>query len=1337
MQRLIILLFTLLAFTTFQLRGEGTQRTARLFNEPSAVAGEYTGFCQDHDGFLWIGTDRGLMRFDGNVCDIYVHNDEDPGSLSDSRVLGVICDSKGRVWVGTANGLNLYDANTDTFKIIKIPQRDFYGYIIALCEQTDGTVTFIVSGVGLYFISENKGDPVAVRYLPGIVSEKEFNSIVCAKNGRLYLGTHDGSVASVASNGQVSMIKVSDTSYIRDLAIEEDGNILVSTLNDVYRIEPATDKLTHLTCASTININRLSNSANGRVYVATAGDGLWEIPNGSSLVNITSDLYCPFMNLNTAKIGAVYSAPDGNLWLGCNYYGIVMVPGRQIPFLYRKLVDTFPDFGGGLSALSVWQGNVLAGLDKGRLALFSPDGKLKMHTAVPTGGLISSIEVTDGQKALIGVANEGVWELDLSTGGLRKMLEIPGKYPSVVICEGKGDDLFIGVHGAGLLRYNRKSGEKNWLPYDPDGNRLTNPYITSLQRTPDNKIWIGLYGGIACYDLNTDTMLEINQEPFLKGATFAFTPSGDGSVMVGTSHGLMHFHPQKGLLRKYTTSDGLTDNDVRSIVIDDKGGKWIGTMRGLSYMTPSNDKILSYYGGYGLVETTFNNVRYSPSNRRVYLGSNLGITSFRPDSVPAPGFGNDIKVSALYLNGQKLSPSSHQGSHFMIDGNLANPDSLYLPYKDNALTLCLSTMDFRDASNVRYIWRLHGNDEWMKTGPGENLIYLPHMDPGEYDLEIAALENNVTSATTHIRLHISTPWYMSGWAKLIYLLVFITLLVLGWLLLKKKREEKINDAKIKFFIDVSHDIRSPMTLILSPLESLLKEPFDSDVRSKLQLMHRNAQRILSLVNQLLEIRKLEKGKMRLSCKLTNLNSFVQELVDMFRTQAADKKQTLTFEGDPEMGEIWLDRDNFDKILVNLISNAIKYTPDEGKIDVQVSTVYDERLGPCASVSVKDTGIGLDSKTQARIFDRFYRVNDGNDHNAPGFGIGLDLCRRLVELHHGEIKGSNREDGVKGSIFTVLVPIEESYYADEELIIGGEESELTSGKHLMIAGSTHTDGASVHKARPSTMGKRVLIVDDDTELRDYLSSYLGQSYKVKSASNGVEALKIVSDWQPDLIISDVMMPEMDGLTLLKRLKSNTDIHHIPVVLLSSKTAIADRMQGWDRGADGYLGKPFSAEELESLIDTLIDNRLRMKGKYSGAQDTEGKIEDPNVKGNDEQLLERIIKVINIHIDDPQLNVEKLSLEVGVSRAHLHRKMKDLIGMTPSDYIRNIRIRRACIYLRKRDLEVTQAAYKVGFTSQSHFSTHFKRYTGFTPSEYRVKCLSGNAPELPDPDIEIEE
>ncbi|MDE6399662.1 MAG: helix-turn-helix domain-containing protein, partial [Muribaculaceae bacterium] len=804
----------------------------------------------------------------------------------------------------------------------------------------------------------------------------------------------------------------------------------------------------------------------------------------------------------------------------------------------------------------------------------------------------------------------------------------------------------------------------------------------------------------------------------------------NGDVIVATSHGLYEIDGKSGVIRRFTREDGLIDNDIRSVAIDRNGGRWIGSLRGLSYQNPETGKIITYHGGYGLVEKAFDHIVYSPEINTIYLGSNLGITSFCPDSVNTIGFDADVRLSAIYLNGRKLMRESGDRGVAVMGGTSGMPSMIRLPYKDNALTLRLTTMDFRDGSNVKYVWRLLGlGNEWISTRPGENLIYLPHLDPGNYTLEIKAMENNLTSETSVMKIHISSPWYMSVLAKILYFLVLAVIVLLVWLVFKKKREEKENEAKIKYFMDISHDIRSPITLILSPLESLLRQPFDNDVRIKLKTIHRNANRILSLVNQLLDIRKLEKGKMRLRCRETDLNAFVGELVDMFKPQADEKGVELRFEGDVDMPKVWIDRNVVDKILVNLISNAIKFTPRDGNIVVRLSDNEKGESG-FVRISVIDTGIGLDSKTSGRIFDRFYQAYDNDGNTKGGFGIGLDLCRRLIEFHHGDISGANRKDGIKGSVFSFTLPVGTECYTDDELRSKIPESgKMREDVPDVVRQPEFTDEPQDMKRHKVSSKKRsILVVDDDKELMEYMCGHLGQRYKVMGAGDGKEALRIVADNQPDIIVSDVMMPVMDGITLLRRLKGNADTHHIPVVLLSSKNEVSDRMTGWDKGADAYIGKPFDVEEIEALIDNLIDNRLRIKGKFSGVQETDGKISSPEVKSADDALMERIMKIIDKSIDDPKLNVEMLSAEVGISRAHLHRKMKDMIGMTPSDFIRTIRIRRACELLQKGSVEVTQVAYALGFASQSHFSTTFKNFTGMTPSEYRARCIAGDVPGM---------
>lgn len=1336
MNRLILLFITIfiaLFISRSYATSESVQslRSGWLYASPGAVASDYTSFCMDHDGFLWIGTDRGLMRFDGNSYDFYTHDSSDSTSISDNRILDLLCDNSGRVWVATANGLNLYDPENNSFSVIKNPVQNFYGYVIAITQQTDGTVTFIISGIGVFDIIDKKEGPVAVKkYIPYFEEDKELNSLVCGKNGKLYAGLPTGELCVIERNGEISRIKVSK-GFIQDISIESDGNLIVSDVNNLYRLRVSDNSVIPLPCKRQLYINRLSNDSDGSVYIATAGQGLWRVRTGCDEVEDCYYIYSSFLNLNVMNIGDVYSASDGNLWIGCNYYGIVMIPERQLPFSYRKLSDLLSDFNGGINSMGEWNGNVLIGLSNGRIVLMSPLGKIIKRINVPGGGLVSSFKKAGNNKLLVGVTNSGVWELSLPEGKIEKIIDIPGKYISLLTEIGKADDIFVSVHGLGVMRYFRNTGKTEWLEHKAENNRLTNPYVTSMCRTHDNKIWMGLYGGLACYDLNGDSLMLIDQQPFVSGASFDVAPDKRGGAIVATSHGLYWIDPGKGVLKKYTQEDGLIENDVRSVIVDRKGGRWIGSLRGLAYQNPDNEKIISYYGGYGLVENSFNNMVYSSDNNTVFLGSNLGITLFTPDSVSSPDFDTNIKVSAIYLNGRKITSSTMFSGKKAIVGPSINPESLHLPYKDNALTLRLSMMDFRDGSNVKYVWRLKGvGDEWINSRPGENLIYLPHLDPGKYKLEIKAMENNIASEVTEIDVYVSSPWYLSSLAKILYFICFVSLLALVFILLKKKRQEQENDAKIKYFMDISHDIRSPITLILSPLESLMKEPFDDNVKIKLKTIYRNANRILSLVNQLLDIRKLEKGKMRLVCTKTNIHDFVSELVDMFKPQASEKGIELGFMSAENVPDIWIDRRVVDKILVNLISNAIKYTPKGGNIVVELECKdKDTFFYNYVEIRVIDTGIGLDNKNLDKLFERFYQSGDESGNSKGGFGIGLDLCNRLIKLHHGYISGKNREDGVKGSVFSIKLPVDKSCYSEDEIKERSDKDEriaLEEDNNKQEHSTLLVENAETVRPRRKSPRCSILVVDDDKELLEYICNHLSLRYKVTGVSNGAEALKTLADNKPDLIVSDVVMPVMDGLALLRSLRQNTDTYHIPVVLLSSRNDISSRISGWDKGADAYIGKPFNVDELEVIIDNLIENRLRIKGKFSGSQDMGGKIMAPEVKGNDEILMDRIIKTMNKLIDDHQLNVEFLAKEVGISRAHLNRKIKDKVGMTPSDFIRSIRIKRACELLQKGDLEVTQVAFYVGFTSQSHFSTAFKNLIGMSPSEYRTKCIEGNIP-----------
>lgn len=895
-------------------------------------------------------------------------------------------------------------------------------------------------------------------------------------------------------------------------------------------------------------------------------------------------------------------------------------------------------------------------------------------------------------------------------------------------CQGNDGCLYVGVYGMGLLRYDPSSGEKTWVSRDSGGKDLIPPFFTTIIPQGDF-LWIGLYGGFGCYDTSTGKFMEIDQSPFIAGATYAVAPENERCILVGTSNGLIRYDPESGKTIRLTTNDGLADNDVRSIIIDKTGSFWIGTMHGLTRIDKEFQDITAYSGGHGIEETTFERMVYSEEANRIFATGRLGITAFSPDSLSPIAFKSPLRISSIYLKGMELNQSSTINGRRVIEGNAISPEVLNLPFNENSIVLSLSTMDFRDTSNMNWLWRMDEEEEWKELPKGTDMVHLPSLRPGSYRLEFKAKEAGIESPVSSVMIRVAQPWYFTWPAKMMYFLVLLALLVMTAVIVRKRHVERINEKKMQFFIDMSHDIRSPLTLIINPLESLLKEPLESDIHNKIRIVYRSAHRILNLVNQLLDLKRIDYGKKALECRPTLLPDFIGEIVEMFRPQALEKGLVLEFDKGHEVSEVWIDRAVVDRILVNLISNAIKYTPEKGKIEISLRSRTDRKIGNCAEIIIKDTGIGFGRSPMEDLFSPFHRLENGKSFSDEGYGLGLDICRRYATLHHGVVKGENRKDGIGGSIFTVLIPTEKKRYGSEELVEGEGLSEYDGDKIDMSTVpvqvfSNESEGGQHKKGLYAEC--RVLVVEDDRELRENLCAYLNGFYKVLSACDGSEGYRLAQEYKPDVLITDILMPNIDGLQLVRKLKSNSDTMHIPVVILSSKRDVADRLVGWRIGAEAYLGKPFDFNELRVIVRNLIEGRTILKGKYAVTSGNDNIITPlaSELKGKDASLMERISKILNEKIDEEDMNVDRLAHEVGLSRSQLYRRLKEQFGVNPSDMIRNIRLKRACELLKTANLDITQIAYKLGFSSQSQFSTTFKRFMGYTPSEYRLKHTGNN-------------
>jgi signal transduction histidine kinase/DNA-binding response OmpR family regulator len=543
------------------------------------------------------------------------------------------------------------------------------------------------------------------------------------------------------------------------------------------------------------------------------------------------------------------------------------------------------------------------------------------------------------------------------------------------------------------------------------------------------------------------------------------------------------------------------------------------------------------------------------------------------------------------------------------------------------------------------------------------------------------------------------PSYASTWAYLFYFMLIMAVLVIALIAYERRRRVELEEAKMKFLIDATHDIRSPLTLIMGPLNKLKKRLNGDEVnKAEIDIIEHNAQRLLLLVNQILDERKIDKNQMRLHCRETDMVKFVAGICTLYQFNARQRNIAYKFTHDE--GDVigWIDRINFEKVITNLLSNAFKYTSDNGEIEVRLT--HDEKR---INILVLDTGVGFKDENTEKLFERFYQGHNTEGKNVEGTGIGLNLSRALVNMHGGKIIATKRSDGKSGACLTVTIPTGNTHLKPEEVVVEEENTENTKTK------------------KRASRNLKILVVDDDYDIAQYIKDELSDWFKFDLTNNGKDALSALLSNNYDLVISDVMMPEMDGITLLKKIKSNSLISDVPVILLTSKGDVDDRMEGFKEGADGYIAKPFSMDELHVLIDNLIDNVRRLRGKFSGVQEQEGNVETMEVKGNNDALMERIMKSINENLSNTDFNVEMLTDDIGLSRAQLHRKMKEITGISTSEFIRNLRLEQAAKLIKEGKINVQQVAYSVGFNNQTHFSTVFKKHFGLSPTEYASKSV----------------
>lgn len=1322
---------------------------------------------QDKRGFIWVATEDGLNKFDGNRFIVYKKNKNEPDALLNNYVKTLFEDSKGRFWVACINGIQIYDQATHTFQSIPIRHnRDNMAPQTSanIIELQNGEIWLGTYGGGIISLKENEFIPqeelnrkIQSYFIQTIYEDSKQNIWIATENKGLFCYTpSNGQVQNFTAPGQLTSEDIS--CFCED----KEGTLFISTLNGgLMKLNPSNSQFTPIPYKGNnrLSIKTLTIDNNNNLYIGTEGFGL-KIYNRSTNSIDDYDVHNGVFDLSSSKVHSILEDKDGNLWLGIFQKGLLMIPSMPNKFNYYGY-KSFPksEIGSScvMSILVDRQNVAWIATDNDGLYAVNDEGKQILHFkeegsnhSAPRN-IICLLEDSE-HKLWIGSYLSGLTLMNKQTGvctPVNEQLSTPKASDNkkiFCIAEDRNQHIWVGTYGSGVYKMDisgkvinqyqsSKSQNENWQV-----NKLCNDWINCIIEDNEGLLWIGTCNGLSCFNPKTENFINYLSQNNLLPNTFVHTLLQDdkGFIWVGTSEGLYKFDKRTQKFSIYTTQQGLPSDVICGMVQDDMNNYWISTHQGMSKLIADTETFINYTASDGIQGNEFTRGAFYKDHRgKIYFGGTGGVTSFYPKDIAEPDKKLRIEITDFILGNHSVRKGDMLGKHAITDSDVMDATRFTLTYERNSFRMELSTLDFANPERIIYQYKIKELEtNWLNTSPGMNRVSYANLSPGTYTLMVRAKDNKSTSDIRTVEIVVTPPWYNTWWAKvlwsclLVLVLYALTMYAISRIhrrqeIMKQRHQEQINEAKLQFFINISHEIRTPMTLIISPLEKLIAE--HSEKQQVYLMIYRNAQRILRLINQLMDIRKLDKGQMHLKFRETDMVGFIEDLMQTFNYQAQKKNITFTFDKelpDADSLKVWIDLNNFDKVLMNVLSNAFKYTSDGGNIHILLKTghnsAYRGALKDYFEICVTDDGIGIDKDKIKQIFERFYQINNDMTQSNFGTGIGLHLARSLVKLHHGLIKAENREDE-QGTRFIIRLPLGSDHLKTDEL-----ENPDEAGSDLLMSQLSkdtlyETDNENImadEVKKPKAKTRyRVLIIEDDDEIRQYMRNELNTDFRISECTNGREGLEVILRDKPDLVISDIMMPEMDGITLCRKVKQNININHIPVILLTAKSKAEDRIEGLETGADAYIVKPFNTELLRTTASNLIANRERLRGQLIGEQQVEEKIVKIEMKSNDEILMGKVMKTINEHLTDPALNVEMLAANVGMSRVHMHRKLKELTNQSARDFIRNIRLKQAATLLREKNLSISEVAYATGFSNLSHFSNSFREFYGISPTEYK--------------------
>lgn len=1325
---------------------------------------------KDKYGLMWFGTSNGLSKFDGSNFTVYRHEVGNVHSLPTNDVVSLYEDRQGRLWVGTSNGgICYYDRSSDSFLAFKsknplpnienISARTFYeDHRGMLWIGTFGnliTIDLKTSEMKRRPIRDNTVDEPG-SFVVLSIFEDSRHRLWLGSNMGLFLYNHQTDKFKGFLHNNADAYSISND-VVKAITEDTNGNLWFGTQNGLSkwlsngRFKTYRDGSGSEHGLSDNVIFALCSDSYGKVWVGTE--------NGLDIYDPTTDSFKHYIHdprnifsIRNNSTRSIYIDPAGIYWVG-TYRGGIAKYNKVLALFDLKLSNPFDPQGLSSPLVNCFagykDGKVFVGTDGGGLLLFDKNTSLfkryplkNRATGKTAGTVVLSLYMDHSGKLWVGTYNDGLFCVDAATGNYRQFTAngsanaIASNNVTALMEDGNGK-IWIGTIGAGVSIYDPATGNFDqfnkrsasaFAPRSP-----LNDFINNITRGPNGDIWISSNGtGLAVFHPSNGTVIRYDKTSSNLSDDIVHNVfiAKDHTVWVGTNQGLSYLNARTKKFTTYTEKNGLANGSIKTITEDDRGILWLSTDLGISSFDRRQKKFRNFTGENGVQQGSF--LRASgikTAKGDIYFGGEEGFNFFNPALMPDASAPARVLLTDLKVNNVAVTPEEDAPIHEQIGIS----KQIRLKYGQN-FSIGYVALDYTSQAQNQYAYKLEGFDKDWNFVRQTKVANYTNIDPGEYTFKVKADDNDkfANNVGTSIKIIVSPPFWRTVYAYILY--AIIVCLLLFWIrqrginklraqfareqealrveqMIESERREaakvhELDKEKIQFLTNLSHEFRTPISLIAAPVEKLISKKLDNEANEELNVINRNIRRLLNLVNQLLDFRKMEEHQLKLNLTAADVITFINETAESFKDIATRKKISLEIKHSSPHWQAQFDQDKLERIIFNLLSNAFKFTPAGGAISLETD-VNQNAITPYISIIISDTGVGVPEEDLGNIFDRFYQSQQPSYILNQGTGIGLSIVKEFVELHEGNITAKLLPE--RGMRFTVELPL-------KPVAVKAEPTSSDIKEQNPVNPAINDEDAAQHNGTGQhTEETRILLVEDNDEFRQYLTEHLQKYYKIIEAADGKEGWQKALSAHPQLVVSDVSMPQMNGVELSKKLKADKRTRHIPIILLTAINGEEEQLKGLNAGANDYLTKPFNFRILHARIINLLELNKSLKDTYS--RHIHMVAEQPaETESADIKLLNTLMAFMESRLSDPNLSVEELSRHAGMSRGSLYYKLIELTGLTPIEYMRSVKLQKAAALLETSDYNVAQIAYMTGFGTPSYFSRMFKGKFGVLPSEY---------------------